>query len=184
METQEQATSTSDVEVTEKKPSRAALFQALAKALDHHLSTGDVAEIRKLDPDDPSSPAFWKLVFAYLEPAGELRAEGPLRDLLEKRWAAVLSGMAITQGLHIPGRRVGQALAKVGFSELRFSRLLRAEGDLLLDLVRTTARFLASKNVAFDFKDLADLVFSDGAAHAETVRRNIARDYYRQLSSK
>ena len=166
-----------------RPPSRTSLISSLARAIDNKLSTGDVAQLRKLEPSDPSAPAFWRIVFGYLEPAKALPAEGRLRDVVEQRWAAVLSAMAIAKGLHQPSQRLGKALAEAQYSELRLTRLLRAEADTLMDLVRTTARMLAAKQVRFDAKGLADLIFSDGSDHAENVRRQIARDYYRNAES-
>ena len=81
-------------------------------------------------------------------------------------------------GLHVPGRRLGRALAAAGLSELRFVRLLRARERQLLSEVRTAARYLAARAEPVDWVDFARLVLSHDTKRAESVRRGIARDYY------
>ena len=171
-----------DESSTTPRASLANVVHLVARDIDHALSSGDVAELRRLRPEDPSSPAFWKVVAYRLEPSGLLAAGGPLRDLQERRWAALLSGMAEMQGLHAAGRRLGGALASAVVAESRFVRLLRAHDDALLDAVRLTAHHLASAGEPVDWADLARLVMCDGASNEEAVRRQIARDYYGKLS--
>ena len=166
-------------------PSRAASLGSvvgrLAHALQAELPPGVVADLRRLSPGDPASPAFFKIAAGYLEPAGWLSGDGPRRDQSERRWGALLCGMAHTVGLHQPGARLGRALAEAGYSELRLVRLLQSRGAGLLDTVRLTARFLAAKGQAVDWSELARLVLSDGQQHAESVRRGVSRDYFRNL---
>ncbi|ACL64134.1 CRISPR-associated protein, Cse2 family [Anaeromyxobacter dehalogenans 2CP-1] len=155
---------------------------ALARAIASG-SPGDVAALRRLTPDDPASPAFWRLAAAHLDgalPAGG----GEAREEAERSWAAVMSGMALTAGLHVPRRRAGAALAQAGYSELRFERLLRASGPQLFREVRAAAAFLASKAVEFDWTDLAALVLGDGGPSAERTRRALARSFYQQLPTQ
>jgi len=161
---------------TEPTESFAGLIGKVALAIDRNLSPGDVAALRRLDPRDPAAPAFWKVCASWLDRT--LPEEGSSRDEAERRWATILAGMAITVGQHNPRHHAGAALAEAGFSELRFMRLLRARGDTLSDALRITARFLASKAVSFDWRDLALLVLSDGRADEEDVRRHLARNFY------
>ena len=165
----------------EEAPSLRSVVGQLAHAVGSTLGPGDVAALRRLDPADPACPAFFKVAAAFLVPAGLLPAGGEARDEAERRWASVLSGLAIHE-MHAPDRRLGQALAAAGFSELRFVRLLRAHDSGLRDEVRTTARFLASKAERADWTEMAQLVLSDGHDHAEAVRRRIARDFYANLN--
>jgi CRISPR system Cascade subunit CasB len=158
----------------------AAVIGRIAAAVQRELSAGDVAALRRLTPEDPGVPAFWKVAAAHLE--GALPAGGEARDEAERRWATVLSGMALTSGLHARGRRAGAALADAGYSELRFERLLRAKGDALLHEVRTAARFVASKAAALDWTELATLVLGAGGDSDDGIRRSLARSYYAQLS--
>ena len=141
------------------------------------LSPGDVAALRRLEPGGPAHPAFWKVCAGWLD--GSLPPEGPARTEAERRWAAIVAGMAITVGLHDPRRHAGAALAEAGYSELRFVRLLRARGEGLAAAVRSASRFLASKAVSFDWRDLAQLVLSEARADEEEARRHLARSYYR-----
>jgi CRISPR system Cascade subunit CasB len=152
----------------------------LAWALANELPAGEVAELRRAKPADPACGAFYKIVALHLDPL--LPVAGAARDEAERRWGAILSGMALMQDLHRPGRRLGHALAAAGFSELRFVRLLRAHDDALGDAVRLTARFLAAKGEPVDWVDLAWLVLSDGSEAAEGVRRHAARDFYGALA--
>lgn len=156
----------------------ASLIGRFAHAIDRELPKGDVAALRRLDPHDPSSPTFWKIVGEYLEPAGQLLSQGAAADARERKWAAIVSAMALISGLHQRNVALGTALAQSGYSELRFTRLLHAHGDPLLQLTTGAARYLAAKGQSVDLTDIAHLVLSDGAAHAESIRRGIARRYF------
>ncbi len=167
---------------TTSRSSLDSIVRKIARDIDRFLSTGDVAELRRLRPEDPSSPAFWKMIAYRVEPGGVLASDGPKRDLQERRWAVLLAGMAEMKGLHATGRRLGSAVASAGVAESRFVRLLRAHDDGLLDAVRLIAHHLASAGEPVDWADLARLVMSDGDTNEEAVRRGIARDYYGTLS--
>lgn len=153
---------------------------ALAHFVEHGASPGDVAGLRRLAPEDPAAPAFWRLAGTLL--ADELRGGGGALEARERAWASIVNALALTAGLHAPARPLGTALAAAGYSELRFTRLLRAQGDALAPEVRGAAAFLASKAEPFDATDLAQLVLSSGGISEETVRRGVARTYFRQLT--
>lgn len=166
-----------------ERPSLATVVHRIAAALDpavrqHGLPPGDVAALRRLEPDDLSVPAFWKVLATYVSPAGLLPRGGRALDDAERAWAVILNAMAHLAGHNDPHTSLGAALAEAGFSELRFVRLLRARGEALAPAVRTMAQFLASKAQPVNQADLAQLVLSDGHNHAESVRRRIARSYY------
>lgn len=137
------------------------------------MGTGDRAELRRGDPDDPGGPAFWKLVVSHLAPRGFIDLDAPHSATLSK-WVVILAALAELEGLHNPRAHLGRALAEAGYSELRLTRLLRSEGSQLLDLVRQMVRFLASKAVDVDVADIARLVLSDG----DWIRHSIASRYY------
>lgn len=154
------------------------LVHRIAGLLQHGgnvLSTGDVALLRRMDPRHPSS-AFFKLEGTVLD--AELPGEVQAREDRETRWAAVVVGLAHLGDLHRPAGRLGEALAEADFSELRFSRLLRADAEQLADEIPMIARYLAAKGVPADFSAAAWLILSAGQSNEERVRRNIARDYY------
>ncbi len=161
-------------------PSLNRLVGLLARAIARALPPGDVAALRRMAPHDLATPAFWKLAGTVLE--GEFRGEGPGVEGRERNWAMVTSALAITSGLHAPGRGLGAALAEAGLSELRLTRLLRAHGDALWAEVRMVAAYLASKAKPFDAADLARLVLSDDGPSEEPVRRRVAKSYFGQLS--
>ncbi len=161
--------------VAGKQPDLRSLVNRLAHALARELPPGDLAALRRSSPEAPSA-AFWKVAASLL---GEALPEGgAARDEAERSWAAILAGMALTEGLHRPGRRAGAALAEAGYSELRFERLLRARGSQLLAALRGAAQYLASKAVPLDWSDLAGLVLSEGGPSEEQTRRGLARSYY------
>lgn len=154
----------------------AAAIARVAHALAHELPPGDVAALRRLGPHDPSTPAFYRALAAYVEPHCALPEGATPRDDAERRWAVILAGMAVLP--HSPRRRLGHAAADAGLTEMRFLRLLRDSGDTLAATVRGVIHFLASKNEPADFLDVARLVISDGHDWGEGVRRSLARDFY------
>lgn len=156
----------------------ATVIGRLAHAIDEVLPPGDVAELRRLAPHDPASPAFFKLVASVL-PEGTLPRDGFRRDEAERLWAVIFSCLATLRGMHLPGHRLGRALADAGISELRVVRLLRARGEALLDAVPVIARTLAVKGELVDCTEIARLLLDE--QHAEQVRRRIARDYFARI---
>jgi CRISPR system Cascade subunit CasB len=105
--------------------------------------------------------------------------------LAERRWAAFFNAAALVAGPNTRGGvQLGQALYEAGFSELRFVRLLRANGDALFHEIRGAARFLAAKGQSVDIYGFARLLFSDTTVGREAVRRDIARTYYQYAESK
>ena len=111
------------------------------------------------------------------EQISELVGLGDL-DEAERRWGVVLGGLAILGSLHRPGCRLGTALAHSGYAEARFVKLLRARGSQLLTEVLSAFRFLAAKASPVDATDLARLVLVTSPEKEESIRRQIARDYY------
>jgi CRISPR system Cascade subunit CasB len=144
------------------------------------FGTGPLAELRRMTHESPPGPAFWRLMSKHPEVLSRAAAT---QDERERRWAALLSARAFLQGFS-RGEPLGKALALAGFSELRFTRLLRAQEDNLLLEVRRVAQFLSVKAQAANWIDLVDLVLSQGRApYEENVRRRIARDYFRNLEN-
>lgn len=142
------------------------------------LSTGDVAELRRISPERPYTPALWKLLLACVPPPW---TAGPDQDEKERRWAALFMGMAMTQGLHTPEVPLGAALARAGWSELRFVRLMRERGDALTAQVRRMASYLGSKSQPADWTEVAHLLLDQEGVWAERHRMRIARSYYSTL---
>jgi len=160
------------------------LFQIISRisdAVNNRLSTGDIAELKRLNPADPCIPAFWKLMVSCVGEEGIHLAGKNNRDEAEQQWAVVLSAIAHMQNQHRQGRKLGDALAEAEYSELRLTKLLRATGDTLRNLIRGMTLFLVSKGEPFDPLDLARLIFSDGKPWSESFRRQIARSYYANI---
>lgn len=156
------------------------LFYKIASAIQHRvLSTGDAAELRRMDPRRLDAPGFWKIAGMYLEQAlpGEARA----RHRKESAWGAIAVALAHIGDLQIPNERLGRVLAEAGYSEQRFVSLLRSDEERLLDEVPRLARYLAAKNIRADLAGAALLLVG---ANPEQTRRNLARDYYGALTSQ
>jgi CRISPR system Cascade subunit CasB len=170
-----QTDSTHDEPRAEATAGRSHFVDIVEKLADDlkHMSPGDLAELRRMRNDDPGGPAFWKL-------AASRFAE--IDDDSVSRWAAIVAGMAAMPDQCVRNRSLGRALATADVAEPRMLRLLRARGDRLLDTVRVVSRQLASVAVPVDWADFARLIFLDGGATGEKVRRRIASDYYRNSS--
>lgn len=138
------------------------------------ISTGDLAELRRINPDKPYTPALWKILFDHVPDHDQL---SPSR---ERRWAMLLQAMATCVGLHEPSMDFGAALAEAGWSELRFVRLMEARGDNLDKQLRRLAQYLASKNQEANWAEAAWLLFVQEGEHAENTRQRIAKSYYKR----
>lgn len=145
------------------------------------LSRGDIAELRRMDPHRPKA-AFYKLEGLVLE--NVLPHYGEKLEDMETRWAAVIVGLAHLGELHSPENRLGHSLVAAGYSELRFSRLLHADADRLVDEIPMLARFLEAKNTRADWSQAAWLILTAGTQGEEKARRNIAREYYGALAKE
>lgn len=152
---------------------------------------GDLAQLRRMNPDAPDAAAYWRLM-----------AE---RDLLgspgwEAKWALVLHGIALmtrTAGGEVASRiahdrhmPVGRALFLGGdssrresgyYSESRLNRLLTARGPILRTLLTRMFRMLAAVNQPFNWSEMARFILYEGydEEQAEQARRRIASEYYR-----
>lgn len=175
--------------ITAEAPARGtsslgSVVNRIAGLLEHGggvLSSGEVAALRRMDPWKPAA-AFFKIAGLVLDE--QLPGELNTRQEDETRWSAIIVGLAYLGQLHRPGMNLGRALFEAAFSELRFSRLLRADSDRLVDELPMLARFLAAKNTPADWAQAAWLILSSNRNDEETARRNLARDYYSALARK
>ena len=152
---------------------------------------GGLAGLRRMNPNEPDTAAFWRLMAA--------------EDLLgnpeiERRWGLILHGIALMtrnagggevtiRSAHDGRVPVGQTLylggesqrSKAFYSETRLTRLLTARGDMFRVLLARMFRMLSSANVSFNWREMARLILTDefDEEQAEQGRRRIARDYYR-----
>jgi CRISPR system Cascade subunit CasB len=142
------------------------------------LSTGEMADLRRISPDQPFTPALWRLLMMLDldQPPGWIR-----REQWERRWATLFMGMAHCSGLHSYDTSLGEALAEAGWSELRFVQLMRAKEETLETHLRRVAQFLGSKNQETNWTDVARLLFFQSGEAGEKVRLSISRCYYSTL---
>ena len=144
---------------------------------------GGFAGLRRMDPDEPDTAAFWRLM------AGEELLGNP--DT-ERKWGLILHGMALmtrtaggddiaSRSAHNGRMPVGRALYENGYSETRFNRLLTARDDMLRVLLARMFRMMAAKDASFDWREMAAFILGQGYDddRDETRRRRLARDYYR-----
>ena len=160
----------------------------IARLADSRL--GDLAELRRMDPDEPDAAVFWRLMAEY--------------DLfgnpdVERKWALILHGIALmtprnraggegTSTAHDGYTPIGRALFLGGesrresgrYSETRLNRLLTSRGPMLRTLLARMFRMLASDGVTFNWREMAQFILNEGYDEeaAERARRRIARDYY------
>lgn len=142
---------------------------------DSRLSSGDIAELRRISPEAPFTPALWRVLLSLdlADSPGWIRQE-----TWERRWATLMMGMAYCAGLHEFEVPLGRALLNAGWSELRFVRLLRSQGEALEIEVRRVAQFLASKAQPTNWTDVANLLFYQSGESGENIRLGISRSYY------
>lgn len=134
---------------------------------------GQLASLRRLQPDRPDGAAFWLLVNEHAPFALD-------SERAERALAITINGMAIAHPFHrSPERRsLGFAMAEAEISEARLLRLLRTNAAALPGEVRRLARLMAAKGDAgrFDWFDVFALAYWPNDA----IRRRIAKDYYRR----
>ena len=176
------------------QPTRPPSWGEIAVGFANHLAgvdfpRGDLAELRRMDPDAPDAAAFWRLM-ARQDLLGTPSVEG--------KWALALHGIALmtrtagndaaSRSAHDRNTPVGRALfygndpnRSAGFySESRLNRLLTARGSMLRTLLARAFRMLASADQRFNWYQMTQLILNDGfdEDRADAARRSIARDYY------
>ena len=164
------------------------LTGSIAQLAEHHR--GDLAELRRMDPDEPDVAVFWRLLARY-----DILNSG---ETVESKWALILHGIALmtpTTGgdgdartAHDGYKPVGRALflggesqrAQAFYSESRLNRLLTARGPMLRTLLSRMFRMLAASGVSFNWREMSQYILNDGCNEdaAEKGRRRIARAYY------
>ena len=157
---------------------------------------GDLAELRRMNPEEPDAAIFWRLLASH----GLLEGWEMSREL-ERKWALIMHGIALMTpavegdgdsgapktSAHNPTVPVGLALFQGGdgsrtrafYSESRLNRLLTARGPMLHTLLARTFRMLGTGQ-PFNWREMARLILHDGYREesAERVRHQIARAYY------
>ena len=142
-----------------------------------HYPRGDLAALRRIDPDRPHEPAFIRLM---------LDAEAPEAwtiDLLDARcWALIAHAMALMVPDHHAGNAwVGNALHEAKVSEARVARLLAARGVQFRAQIVRLARHLAQRGQPVNWRELGQLILAEGRGKTDVLDRHrlrIARAYY------
>lgn len=154
-----------------------------------NFARGDLAQLRRMDPDSPDAAAFWRL----------MARQDLFRTLeTEAKWALIIHGVALmtptnsgdgnSRTAHDGFTPVGRALFQGGdsqrgtgfYSETRFNRLMTSRGPMLRILLARMFRMLASADVSFNWREMASFILNEGYDDeaAEQSRRRIAREYY------
>lgn len=149
----------------------------------NEMTTGEKASLRRMDPENPNSAIFWKLM-----------SQRGMRGVVPKKWGLITRGIALmahrTGRAHHARTPVGRALylgsgrqpGERGFySEDRLSTLLTARGPALHGLLARLFRMLANEGVSFDWHEMAWFILNEGYNDdpADQARVKIARAYYR-----
>ena len=138
---------------------------------------GDLAGLRRMNPDDPDTAAFWRLM-------ARRRLSGNLAH--ERKWGMIVHGIALmTPAAHDPDVRVGKALFEGGdsqrknafYSDLRLAKMLKAQGQVLTTLLTQLFRMMKAAGQPFDWREMASFILNEGD-DAEESRAKIARAYY------
>ncbi len=160
---------------------RDAIWQIAIELAKENFGTGPLASLRRHSPSEVmKQPAFYRLI--------ENLPDEVLRDDASLRWATLIQAIAIgtKPGKGVFAEGVGKALAKAGYSESRFARLLASHGETFRDQIVLLARYMNSKQVRFNWTDPGELVLVESLheERAGILRFRIARDYYRALGAK
>jgi hypothetical protein len=152
----------------------------------------ELASLKRLNPDYPDKPAFYRLVADCVprrfmgDGSLPLGAPGSETDMA-CRLATIASILALRPD-RLRSWGLGRAMAEAGVSEQRFSMLLTSRGPVLRDLARRLARRLARAAEALPYLDLGRLILMDGLGEhddeAEAVRIALAGEYQSAVRRK
>jgi len=150
---------------------------SMLRAADDRLTTEDIEALRGLSLDAPDE----RLLHRVLRPLGLVDSPGWIEQRQwNRKWAALLKGMAICAGLHDPTVPLGEALARTDWPEERFTRMMEARNGQLPTFIEWAARHLAGEKQAVNWDDVRRLLFKSGD-HAKQLRLRIANDYFRTV---
>jgi CRISPR system Cascade subunit CasB len=157
-------------------------FGALASYI-QRASSGDRAALARLQPEALQPHQLAALARALL--AAGLAPEQWHADTWP-RWALIAQGMALAG--HDGKHKLGVQLEQAGVSESRVTKLLTSRGIAFTQLLPRVLRLLASKGVAPNWRELGELVLTEGStqrrhqAKAEELRLRIAGPYFSALA--
>ena len=157
-----------------------------------NFSRGDLAGLRRMDPDEPgTTAAYWRLM-------AEKNLLGS--PTVELKWALILHGIALmtprasdeergNRTAHDGYMPVGRALFLGGdanrrergyYAESRLNRLLTARGPMLRTLLARMFRMMAAADQPFNWREMARFILNEdyNEDRFEMARRRIASEYY------
>ena len=159
----------------------------LANTIDHiegaEMTTGQKASLRRMNPDNPDSTPFWKLM-----------SQRGMDGVDVKKWGLITHGIALMAhgggAAHRARTPVGRTLYLGGeqqagergfYSEDRLATLLAARGPALHSLLARLFRLLANEGCSFNWREMAWFILNEGynEEEADKSRIEIARTYYR-----
>lgn len=166
----------------ERKSVESKVHTAISEIGNMGFARGDLARLRRMNPDNPNLTAFLQVMAKVGYPQD-------IED--EIAWALILHGIALmTPNAHNSSVPVGKALFRGGdnnrqadkgfYSRNRLNKLLDARGSMRRALLARLFRMLAPVNQPFNWYEMADFILNeDDDEAAEQARRRIAREYYR-----
>ena len=132
---------------------------------------GDLAELRRLDPERPNAPAFFRIV---------TKAAPQSPPAAMRRYARLLQILALKPDALTPWG-LGKTMAEAGISESRVQKLLSARGPAFDEQIRLVARRLANFG-RLPYREIGRLLLAPEESDAvEDFRLRIAHDYWRAL---
>ena len=154
---------------------------------------GDLAALRRLDPDRPDSQTFHNIVERY-----QLDTSTPDG---ERRWAWIVKNIAANtpppsarpphRTAHNPRLPLGRALHSAGepartssfLSDNRFNSMISTKGSQLLQGMEQAIALLGKHSIAIDWRQVARLVLAQNTDPAATSKEldQITADYYRAV---
>lgn len=157
-----------------------------------NFSPGDLAGLRRMDPDEPgTTAAYWRLMAQY-----NLLGS----PVVEMKWALILHGIALmtpragdegsdNRTAHEGFMPVGRALFLGGdanrrergyYAESRLNRLLTARSPMLRSLLARMFRMMAAADQPFNWREMARFILYENYDEDsfEMARRRIASEYY------
>ena len=143
----------------------------------HHSSRGELAELRRMNLEEPNAATYWRLM---------ARARRLGDPATESKWAFILHGIALMTPNAHGGISVGKALFEGGdsnskqafYSNLRFNRLLNARGRTLMALLSELFRMMGTAGQPLDWYEMASFILHDDEESREKARRQMAQDYF------
>ena len=143
------------------------------------IGTGALAELRRITGDDLPS-AFWKRYL--MDVPAEWRERGShVNARVDQAWAGLIRAMVeMAPNPHSFDQPFGAALADTGYSEDRFVRLLRAEGEDLARELRVAGTWLARAGVKANWEQPAHLLLRHLGLNVRhrIASHRMARDYF------